>query len=56
MAEKNKLDAEFDELLTGKTAEEIVGPGGFAEATHQGFVERAMRAELSNHWRNAFVR
>jgi hypothetical protein len=28
MAEKSKLDAALDELLTGKSPEEIVGPGG----------------------------
>ena len=28
MAEKSKLDAALDELLAGKSTEEIVGPGG----------------------------
>src|SRR3954469_6639030 len=49
MAEKNKLDAALDELLTGKTAEEIVGPGGVLKQLTKALLERAMGAELSNH-------
>src|SRR3954470_19569257 len=49
MAEKNKLDAALDELLTGKSAEEIVGPGGVLKQLTKALLERAMGAELSNH-------
>ena len=49
MAEKSKLDAALDELLTGKTVEEIVGPGGVPKQLTKALLERAMGAELSNH-------
>src|SRR3954452_21423288 len=49
MAEENKLDAALDELLTGKTAEEVVGPGGELKQLTTALLERAMGAELSNH-------
>src|ERR1700760_2103161 len=49
MAEKSKLDAALDELLTGKSAEEIVGPGGMLKQLIKALLERAMGAELSNH-------
>jgi putative transposase len=49
MGEKSKLDAALDELLTGKTAEEMVGPGGVLKQLTKALLERAMGAELSNH-------
>ena len=49
MAEKSKLDAALDELLTGKSSEEIVGPGGVLKQLTKALLERAMGAELSNH-------
>src|SRR3954471_19407637 len=49
MAEKSKLDAALDELLTGKSPEEIVGPGGVLKQLTKALLERAMGAELSNH-------
>ena len=49
MAEKSKLDAALDELLTGKTPEEIVGPGGVLKQLTKALLERAMGAELTNH-------
>src|SRR4051812_45241045 len=49
MAEKSKLDAALDELLTGKSAEEIVGAGGVLKQLTKALLERAMGAELSNH-------
>jgi putative transposase len=49
MAEKSKLDAALDELLAGKSTEEIVGPGGMLKQLTKALLERAMGAELSNH-------
>jgi putative transposase len=49
MAEKSKMDAALDELLTGKSPEEIVGPGGVLKELTKALLERAMGAELSNH-------
>jgi putative transposase len=49
MAEKSKLDAALDELLTGKSPEEIVGAGGVLKQLTKALLERAMGAELSNH-------
>jgi putative transposase len=49
MAEKSKLDAALDELLTGKSPEEIVGPGGVLKQLTKALLERAMGAELSKH-------
>ena len=39
----------IDELLTGKTTEEIVGPNGLLKQLTKALVERAMNAELSQH-------
>jgi putative transposase len=49
MAEKSKLDAALDELITGKSPEEIVGGGGVLKQLTKALLERAMGAELSNH-------
>jgi putative transposase len=49
MAEKSNLDTALDELLTGKSPEEIVGPGGVLKQLTKALLERAMGAELSNH-------
>ena len=49
MAEKSKLDAALDELLAGKSTEEIVGQGGVLKQLTKALLERAMGAELSNH-------
>jgi putative transposase len=49
MAEKSKLDAALDELLAGKSTEEIVGPGGMLKQLTKALLERAMGAELDNH-------
>src|SRR5437660_1568019 len=49
MAEKSKLDAALDELVTGKSPEEIVGPGGVLKQLTKALLERAMGAELTNH-------
>jgi putative transposase len=49
MAEKSKLDAALDELLIGKSTEQIVGPGGVLKQLTKAVLERAMGAELSNH-------
>jgi putative transposase len=49
MAEKSKLDAALDELLAGKSTEEIVGPVGMLKQLTKALLERAMGAELDNH-------
>ena len=49
MAEMNKLDTALDELLAGKSTEEIVGPDGMLKQLTKALLERAMDAELSNH-------
>jgi putative transposase len=49
MAEPTKLEAALDELLTGKTTEEIVGPGGLLKQLTKALIERAMNAEMSHH-------
>jgi len=35
MSEPTKLESALDELLAGKTTEEIVGPGGLLKQTDQ---------------------
>jgi putative transposase len=49
MEQKTKLEAALDELLTGKTTEEIVGPGGLLKQLSKALLERAMNAELTHH-------
>src|SRR5262245_2930659 len=49
MEEKTKLESALDELLAGKTTEEIVGPNGLLKQLTKALVERAMNAELSHH-------
>src|SRR5438045_8905506 len=49
MAEPTKLESALDELLTGKTTEEIVGPGGLLKQLTKALIERAMNAEMSHH-------
>lgn len=49
MEEKTKLESALDELLIGKTTEEIVGPNGLLKQLTKALVERAMNAELSQH-------
>ena len=46
---KTKLEAALDELLIGKSTEEIVGPNGLLKQLTKALVERAMNAELSHH-------
>ena len=49
MENKTKLEAALDELLIGKSTEEIVGPNGLLKQLTKALVERAMNAELSHH-------
>ena len=44
-----KLDAALDELLAGKTPEEIAGPDGLLKQLTKRLVERAMGTELTHH-------
>ncbi len=49
MDDRTKLEVALDELLAGKTTEEIVGPGGLLKQLTKGLLERAMNAELTHH-------
>src|SRR5947209_20135427 len=49
MENKTKLETALDELLSGKTTEEIVGPNGLLKQLTKVLVERAMNAGLSHH-------
>src|SRR5579871_3319623 len=49
MSEPTKLEAALDELLAGKSTEEIVGPEGLLKQLTKALIERAMNAELSHH-------
>lgn len=49
MEERTKLEAALDELLAGKSAEEIAGPGGVLKQLTKALLERAMNAELTHH-------
>jgi putative transposase len=47
--ETTKLEAALDELLAGKTTDEIAGPNGLLKQVTKALVERAMGAELTHH-------
>ena len=49
MESKTKLESALDELLKGKTTEEIVGANGLLKQLTKALVERAMNAEMSHH-------
>jgi putative transposase len=49
METKTKLEAALDELLAGKSTEEIVGPDGLLKQLMKSLLERAMKAELTHH-------
>jgi putative transposase len=50
MEEENVgLNAALDELLRGKTTEQISGPNGLLKQLTKALLERAMNAELSHH-------
>ena len=49
MSEPTKLESALDELLTGKSTEEIVGPEGLLKQLTKALIERAMNAELNHH-------
>ena len=49
MKEKTKLEAALDELLSGKSTEEIVGAEGLLKQLTKAVLERAMDAELTHH-------
>ena len=42
MSEPTKLESALDELLAGKTTEEIVGPDGLLKRLTKTLIERAM--------------
>ena len=42
MTEPTKLESALDELLAGKTTEEIVGSGGLLKQLTKTLIERAM--------------
>jgi putative transposase len=49
METKTKLEAALDELLVGKSTEEMVGPDGLLKQFTKALLERAMKAELTPH-------
>ena len=49
MEANTKLEAALDELLAGKSTEEIVGPGGLLKQLTKSLLERAMNAELTHN-------
>jgi putative transposase len=49
MESKTKLEIALDELLVGKSTEEIVGPDGLLKQLTKSLLERAMNAELTHH-------
>src|SRR5437016_4849658 len=49
MSKPTKLESALDELLAGKTTEEIVGPDGLLKQLTKALIERAMNAEMSHH-------
>jgi putative transposase len=49
MSEPTKLESALDELLAGKTTEEIAGPEGLLKQLTKALIERAMNAELKHH-------
>ena len=49
MSEPTKLESALDELLAGKTTEEIVGPEGLLKQLTKAVIERAMNAEMKHH-------
>ena len=49
MDTKTKLEAALDELLAGKSTEEIIGPAGLLKQLTKALLERAMNAELTHH-------
>ncbi len=49
MEDRTKLETALDELLAGKTTEEIVGANGLLKQLTKALVERAMNAEMRHH-------
>ena len=49
MEAKTKLEAALDELLVGKSTEEMIGPDGLLKQFTKALLERAMKAELTHH-------
>ncbi len=49
MEERTKLEAALDELIEGKSAGEIAGPGGLLKQLTKALLERAMSAEMTQH-------
>jgi putative transposase len=49
MSEPTKLESALDELLAGKTTEEITGPEGLRYQLTNALIERAMNAERKHH-------
>lgn len=48
LAGNERLGAALDELLKGKSTEEIAGPNGLVKQLTKALLERAMQAELSH--------
>ncbi len=46
---RNEADKLIDELIIGKTPEEIVGEGGLLQALTKRLYERALEGEMTHH-------
>src|SRR5260370_26777509 len=49
MSETTKQESSLDELVTGKTTEEIVGADGLLKQLTKVLIERAINAEMNHH-------
>src|SRR3982751_3633230 len=49
MSEPTKLESALDELLAGKTTDEIVGPEGLLKQLTKAWIERGRKAEMKHH-------
>ncbi|EMF80477.1 transposase, mutator-like family protein, partial [Leptospira weilii serovar Topaz str. LT2116] len=46
---KNRAEELLDELIKGKTAEELIGQEGLLKQLTKSLVERAMQGEMTHH-------
>lgn len=46
---KNRVEELLDELIKGKTPEELIGEGGLLKQLTKGLLERAMQGEMTHH-------
>ncbi|EMY12049.1 transposase, mutator-like family protein, partial [Leptospira weilii str. Ecochallenge] len=46
---KNRVEELLDELIKGKTPEELIGASGLLKQLTKGLLERAMQGEMTHH-------